>query len=118
LKLKIDENLPAECAVLLRNAGFEADTVVDEFLAGAEDSAIASRSQAEARVLVTLDLDFGNIHAYPPSQHAGIIVLRPKKQDKSTILRLMPRIILALTNRTPARELWIVEPDRIRFRAG
>jgi len=36
LKLKIDENLPAECAVHLRNAGFEADTVVDEFLAGAE----------------------------------------------------------------------------------
>jgi hypothetical protein len=37
LKLKIDENLPAECAVLLRNAGFEADTVVNEFLAGAEE---------------------------------------------------------------------------------
>jgi hypothetical protein len=30
LKLKIDENLPVDCAALLRNAGFEADTVVDE----------------------------------------------------------------------------------------
>jgi predicted nuclease of predicted toxin-antitoxin system len=79
---------------------------------------ISSRCRAEARVLVTLDLDFGNIHAYPPSHHAGIIVLRPKKQDKTTILRLMPRLALALTNRASARELWIVEPDRIRFRAG
>ncbi|HWC98306.1 MAG TPA: hypothetical protein VG456_16215 [Candidatus Sulfopaludibacter sp.] len=31
--MKIDENLPIECAVLLRNAGFEADTVFDESLA-------------------------------------------------------------------------------------
>jgi len=118
LKLKIDENLPADCAVLLRNAGFEADTVADERMAGADDNVIASRSQAEERVLVTLDLDFSNVRAYPPAQHAGIIVLRPKRQDKRTVLALMERIVLALTNRTPAGELWIVEADRIRFRVG
>jgi predicted nuclease of predicted toxin-antitoxin system len=118
LKLKIDENLPSECAVLLSNAGFEADTVVDERLAGADDSVIANRCRADDRVLVTQDLDFGNVQAYPPLQHAGILVLRPKRQDKRTVLKLMPRIILALTNRKPARELWIVEPDRIRIRAG
>jgi predicted nuclease of predicted toxin-antitoxin system len=118
LKLKVDENLPSECAVLLCNAGFEADTVADERLAGADDSVIASRSQEEGRVLVTLDLDFSNLRMYPPSRHAGIIVLRPKRQDKRTILSLMERIVLTLTNRTPAGELWIVEPDRVRFRAG
>lgn len=118
LKLKIDENLPFECAVLLRKTSSEADTVLDERLRGADDAVIASRSQVEDRVLVTLDLDFGNIQAYPPSEHAGIIVLRPKRQDKRTVLALMRRIALALTNRTPAGELWIVEPDRIRFRSG
>jgi predicted nuclease of predicted toxin-antitoxin system len=118
LKLKIDENLPAECALLLSRAGFEADTVADERLAGAEDSVIASRCRADDRVLVALDLDFSNVQAYPPVQPTGIIVLRPGRQDKSTLLRLMPRIILALTNRTPAGELWIVESDRIRIRAG
>jgi predicted nuclease of predicted toxin-antitoxin system len=118
LKLKIDENLPADCAVLVRNAGYEADTVAEECLAGADDSVIASRSRSDDRVLVTLDLDFSNVQAYPPAQHAGIIVLRPKRQDKRTVLALMERIIFALANRTPAGELWIVEPDRIRFRAG
>ena len=118
MKLKIDENLPAECAVLLRNAGFEADTVCDERLAGADDSVVVSRSQEEDRVLVTLDLDFCNIRTYPPSRHAGIIVLRPKRQDKPTVLRLMERILMTLSTRTPTGELWIVEPDRIRFRAG
>jgi predicted nuclease of predicted toxin-antitoxin system len=117
LKLKIDENLPADCAVILRDAGFEADTVFDERLVGADDSVIASRRpRAEDRILVTLDLDFSNIRAYPPSQHAGIIVLRPKRQDKRIVLMLMGRLILALANRAPTGELWIVEADRIRFR--
>jgi len=30
LNFKIDENLPAECAALLRGAGFGADTVAEE----------------------------------------------------------------------------------------
>lgn len=64
MKLKIDENLPAECAILLRDTGHEADTVTDERLLGAEDDLIASRSKAEGRVLVALDLDFGNVQAY------------------------------------------------------
>jgi predicted nuclease of predicted toxin-antitoxin system len=117
LKFKIDENLPVDCAVIPRDAGFEADTVFDERLTGADDSVIASRSQAAERVLVTLDLDFSNIRAYPPSRRAGIIVLRPKRQDKRMVLHLMGRIVLALANRTPAGELWIVETDRIRFRS-
>ena len=71
MKLKIGENLPRECAALLRNAGFEADTAADERLAGAADSVIASHSRAEDRALVTLDLDFSNVLAYPPAKHAA-----------------------------------------------
>ena len=118
MKLKIDENLPRECAEILRGGGFEADTVADESLTGAEDTAIAARCRAEDRVLITLDLDFANIRAYPPAEYAGIVVLRSKMQDKHTVLGLVSRIALVLANRTPAGELWIVEPDRIRFRTG
>ena len=80
MKLKIDENLPSECAEILCDGGFEADTVAHEHLTGAEDSAIAVRSQAEGRVLITLDLDFA-IRAHPPADYAGIIVLRSKRQE-------------------------------------
>jgi predicted nuclease of predicted toxin-antitoxin system len=118
LRLKIDENLPSECAEVLRDGGFEADTVADERLTGAEDSVIAVRSRAEGRVLITLDLDFANIRAYPPAEYAGIIVLRSKRQDKRVVLALVHRVALVLANRVPAGELWIVEPDRIRFRIG
>jgi predicted nuclease of predicted toxin-antitoxin system len=91
--------------------------VAEENLAGADDAAIALRVRSEGRVLITLDLDFANIQAYPPSTHSGIIVLRLRRQDKHAILGLVLRVISALKTRLPAGDLWIVEPDRIRFRA-
>lgn len=86
MRFKIEENLPAEAAGILRGAGFVADTVGDENLAGANDETVASMSRSEGRILVTLDLDFANIRAYPPGEHAGIGVLRVKHQDKPTVL--------------------------------
>ena len=50
MKFKIDENLPTEYAPILREAGFEADTVSDEKLSGAGDSALSERCRAEDRV--------------------------------------------------------------------
>ena len=116
MKFKIDESLPAECATALQDAGFDAVTVSDENLTGADDSLIVNIARTEKRVLVTLDLDFASIKAYPSATHTGIIVLRLKRQDKRTLVAVMPRIISALAQRTPFGQLWIVEPDRIRFR--
>ena len=98
-------------------AGLQADTVADEGMTGADDSKLAAASRSEVRVLVTLDLDFANIRAYPPADYAGIVVLRPKRQDKPSVLDLVRRLALVLVNRPPAGELWIVQPDRIRFRS-
>jgi predicted nuclease of predicted toxin-antitoxin system len=61
LKFKVDENLPAEYAEMLRTTGHEADTVADQKLTGADDAALFKRCQAEDRILLTLDLDFGEV---------------------------------------------------------
>ena len=118
MKFKTDENLPVEAAATLREFGFDADTVRDENLSGAEDRLIAARARSEGRILITLDLDFANIHAYPPDQHAGIIVLRLHAQDKATVISYVRRTAAALGRRSPVGELWIVQSDRIRFRHG
>jgi len=118
VKFKIDENLPAEAAGILHGAGFDADTVADEDLSGTADETIASTSRAQDRILASLDLDFANIRAYPPGEHAGIIVLRVRRQDKRAVLAYVRRLAAALGRRNPAGELWIVDRDRIRFRQG
>lgn len=68
-------------------------------------------------MLVTLDRGFGNVQTYDPTSHPGIVVLRMRRQDKHSVLALMQRVALALANRSPEGELWVVESDRIRFRA-
>lgn len=82
MKFRIDENLPAEDAAVLPGAGFDAHTVEGEKLSGASDETVASTSGSEGRIPVTLDLDFANIRAYPPGEHAGIVVLRVRHQDQ------------------------------------
>ncbi len=116
MKFKVDENLPEEAGEALRDLGFDAETVRGESLSGADDETIAQTVRREGRVLLTLDLDFANIRAYPPEQYFGIIVLRSKTQDRATVLGYVPRLAEVLKERNPAGELWIIERDRIRIR--
>ncbi len=71
MKFKVDENLPVEIAALLREAGHEAATVLDQKLGGNADPSIASVCRNEDRALVTLDMDFADIRSYPPNQYPG-----------------------------------------------
>jgi len=66
MKFKIDENLPIELADLLQNEGYDASTIYSESLKGAKDPTVIAVCQQEQRVLITLDLDFADIHRYPP----------------------------------------------------
>ncbi len=101
---------------MLRNAGHEADTVTDQKLTGTDDAALFERCQEEGRILLTLDLDFGNVQAYPPKSHSGIVVFRSGTQDKPTLIALLKRLLPLFRNRSPKQQLWIVEHDRIRYR--
>ena len=116
VRFKIDENLPIEVSALLREAGHDAVTVLDEELGGCPDSDIAVVCKSEHRVLITLDTDFSNIRAYPPNEFCGIIVLRLTEQAKPGILGIIPRVISALNTEALDQSLWVVETDRIRIR--
>ncbi|HET90028.1 MAG TPA: hypothetical protein ENN99_04695 [Chloroflexi bacterium] len=116
MEFKIDENLPVEVADLLRQVGYDAATVLEQHLEGWSDSDIASMCQEEGRVLITLDLDFADIRAYPPAQFPGLIVLRLHKQDKFYVLEAIERLIPLLSSEPLERLLWIVEEMRLRIR--
>ncbi len=115
MRFKIDENLPAELAELLRVVGYDAATVVQEGLGGKKDAILHDRCRSENRIFVTLDLDFSNIHLYPPQKSQGIIVLRLKRQDIKHVLRAFQRIIPFLEKERLENRLWIVEEYRVRI---
>ena len=117
MKFKIDENLPSEAAKALHLSGHDAVTVLDQSMGGALDASLAGICRAEDRVLVTLDLDFSNIQAYPPADYPGIIVLRLVHQDKIHVLAAISAVIPCLTKEPLHGRLWIVDEQRIRIRA-
>jgi len=118
VKLKIDENTPLEAADILRDAGHDALTLGQQGMLGSRDETIAERVQSEGRVLVTTDLDFADIRAYPPGDYAGIIVLRPSRQVYSLLLGMVQRIVPLLEAEPVTGCLWIVGHSRVRIVAG
>jgi predicted nuclease of predicted toxin-antitoxin system len=88
MRFKIDEHLPLEIKDLLGGHQHDAITVAEEGMAGSIDPDIAQVCWKEARALLTLDLDFSDIRAYPPEDYHGIVVFRPAIQSITTLLRL------------------------------
>ena len=116
LRLKLDENLPKRIAPAVRALGHDLETAVSEGLGGAADPRLLAICNAEDRILVTLDLDFADIRAYPLGSHRGIWVLRPAQQTFDAITALMlSGLRLAEVERT-AGQLWIIDERRVRIR--
>lgn len=61
--------------------GHECHTVADESLTGAPDAKLMDICRSEQRMLVAFDLRFGDVRVYPPSSHAGIVLLRLRDQQ-------------------------------------
>jgi len=114
--LKTDENLPLEVAQALRAAGHDCHTVWDEQLQGSADPVIAERCSIEGRILVTLDLDFANIRAYPPGTHPGIIVLRPHSADVVSVLGVLARVMTEIDGEAVGGSLWVCDETTTRVR--
>ena len=115
MRFKIDENLPPESSAILRNDGHDALTVWDQGLQGQPDTQIVSVCQEERRTLITLDLDFADIRAYPPDQFAGLIVMRLNSQNRTAVLRALRRLLPVLGKERIEGRLWIVTETTIRI---
>ena len=114
MRFKIDENLPDELAALLREKGHDASTARDESLNGRPDLDLAAVCRSERRTIVTLDLDFSDITAFPPEEYAGIIVLRVRSQSKAHVLSVFKALLPIFETEPLDKKLWIVEEDRVR----
>ena len=116
MKFLIDENLPVELAERLRSAGYVAATIAEQDMVGEADTRVAEVCQREDRALVTLDLDFADIRAYPPEQYAGLIVLRLARHDKRHVVEVFDRVVSLLEREPLAKHLWVVDEQSVRIR--
>lgn len=118
LRFKLDENIPERVRVSLAAQGLDTHGVHDEGLAGAVDAQLLQACIAEGRILITLDLDFADIRAYPPGSYPGIWVLRPPKQTFKAIESLALAGLRLAAVEWVRGQLWIIDERRVRIREG
>lgn len=115
MRFKLDENLGRHALQLFRDAGYDAATVHEQRLGSTPDPELIEICRAEARCLVTLDIDFANPFVYDPGEYSGIAVLRLPGNPAMPVLNEVVRtLLLHLSANDVNRKLWIIEPGRIR----
>jgi predicted nuclease of predicted toxin-antitoxin system len=77
--------MPLDLATMLQKEGHGVADVAGEGLGGEDDLPVLQAAVREDRILVTFDLDFADIRAYPPGTHAGVVVFRLRDQRWQTL---------------------------------
>ena len=116
MKLLADHCVWGKTIRLLRQSEHAVTTLKELGKEAASDDEVLEIAKELDAVLVTNDLDFGNIQLYPPSSHEGIIVLR---LNHRTELQVHQNLLdfLRQTNREEIRgALVIINPRGCRIR--
>jgi predicted nuclease of predicted toxin-antitoxin system len=116
VNVKLDENITAAAKALIAQHGHEVDTVADEGLTGASDPTVIDACRSDERMLVTFDIGFGDVHAYPPGSHHGIVLLRLTDQRPESTLDVLNRFLIGHALDELAGALIVVSEDRVRIR--
>jgi predicted nuclease of predicted toxin-antitoxin system len=115
VRLCTNENLPELCVAALRKAGHDV-LWIREAAPGSSDAEVLSRAQAEERLLLTFDKDFGElVFRRGLSASHGVVLFRIAQPSAAVVAQ---RVVAILSSRTD----WLahystVEEHSIRMRA-
>jgi len=115
MKLLLDADIPYSFLNKLKNEGYDVVDVRDISDHPLKDEEIFNLACKERRVLVTRDLDFGNILRYPPYKSSGIIILRTHLLSQEEMFKILKKALEEGKNRLEGT-LIIATKDRLRLR--
>lgn len=110
-----DENFPGDAVRGMRDRGLDVAWVCED-QSGAADDKVLSRSQAEQRVLLTFDKDFGEL-VFRRGVHcsAGVVLFRIKLPSPDWTVAM---VLTSLLSRDDWQGMFsVVEPGRVRMSA-
>ena len=113
----VDEDMHRSVAAPLKRLGHQVLDVRDHGLRGAPDREVFAFAQRQGAALLTGELGFANLLAFPLGTHQGIIVARfPNELSTRRINEEILRELAGVKDEEIAGSLIILEPGRIRIR--
>jgi predicted nuclease of predicted toxin-antitoxin system len=100
----------------LRGANHDAVHLRDEGLNRLPDSEIAVKAVAESRIVLTFDLDFGDILAAARSQAPSVIIFRLRNQTPAAVNTRLFLVISECAAELESGAIVIVEDEGFRLR--
>lgn len=118
VRFLLNANISHETAEFLNSLGYDAKTVAHFGLEKAEDIKIAQKAIREKRILITLDLDFGEIFYFATKEKFWVIVLRLKDQSVESVNKTLAWFLKSkiLEKKEFQNTLMIIEEGRIKIR--
>lgn len=93
MRLCANENMPVDCVAALRAAGHDV-LWMRESMPGAPDDFVLARAQAESRLLITFDKDFGAlVFARGKAASNGVILFRISQPSSAAVATAITRAI-------------------------
>lgn len=115
MKLKLDENVPAQLAPVLQAFGHDVDSVQSEQLTGHHDADVWTAAQQAGRFLITQDLDFSDTRKYVPGSHHGLLLVRLRRPGRAALLARIRQLFGAEAVGTWAGCLVVVTEQKVRI---
>jgi predicted nuclease of predicted toxin-antitoxin system len=106
----------AATVLALRAADHDAVHLRDEGLIRLSDVEIAAKAVGESRVVLTFDLDFGDILAFARTEAPSVIIFRMRNQTPAAVNPRLFRVIASCAAELSRGAIVIVEDEGFRVR--
>jgi len=93
MRFLADMGISPKTAAFLRSLGHDAVHLHDQGLDGLEDPAILAKAREEGRILLTHDLDFGELIAVSGAMLPGVVVFRLRNMRPEAVSGYLQKII-------------------------
>jgi len=100
----------------LRKQGYDAKHLSEERLHKLTDREIFEKARRENRIVLTTDLDFGEIAISTPSTKISVIIFRQEDRTPSSINRYLEEVIRSTEAEIEKGAIVTVREGRIRIR--
>ena len=102
---------------VLHESGYEAVRVNEVGMATAKDKEILAYAEKRNLVVITADLDFGDILAYSQNRKPSVIIFRLKNPSPDHVNVLLLEALPRIEESLDMGAIVVIEDSRIRIRA-